>query len=76
MENNYNNDNNNNNNDILSIDLFNRFFGLGRRGSFGTRDMFKSFYDMHKENITRCKIYQSKQTWKQQGLLTITEYWK
>ena len=48
MENNYNNDNDNNN-DILSIDLFNRFFGLGRRGSFGTRDMFKSFYDMHKE---------------------------
>jgi HSP20 family protein len=47
MENNYNNDNNNN--DILSIDLFNRFFGLGGRGSFGTRDMFKSFYDMHKE---------------------------
>src|SRR6476659_11405342 len=40
---------NNYNNDILPIDLFNRFFGLGRRGSFDTRDMFKSFDDINRE---------------------------
>src|SRR6476659_4519138 len=40
---------NNYNNDILPIDLFNRFFGLGRRGLFDTRDMFKSFDDIHRE---------------------------
>jgi len=40
---------NNYNNDILPIDLFNRFFGLGRRGLFDTRDMFKSFDDINRE---------------------------
>ena len=44
MENNYNNENNN---DILPIDLFNRFFGFGRRG--GLFDMFRGFDDMHRE---------------------------
>jgi HSP20 family protein len=45
-----NNVNNNNNNDILPIDLFNRFFGSGRRGGlFDMRSMFRSFDDMHKE---------------------------
>ena len=44
-----NNVNNNNNNDILPLDLFNRFFGSGRRGLFDIRDMFRSFNDMHKE---------------------------
>ena len=48
MENNVNN--NNNNDDILPIDLFNRFFGSGRRGGlFDTRDIFRGFDDMHKE---------------------------
>src|SRR3954453_14542883 len=48
MENNFNN--NDNNNDILPVDLFNRFFGSGRRGGlFDMRDMFRSFDDMHKE---------------------------
>jgi HSP20 family protein len=55
MEHNYNND-------ILPIDLFNRFFGFGRRGSgiggsgiggigglFDINDMFRGFDDMHKE---------------------------
>jgi HSP20 family protein len=43
-------ENNNNNNDILPIDLFNRFFGSGRRGGlFNMRDIFRSFDDMHKE---------------------------
>lgn len=49
MENNYNNENNN---DILPIDLFNRFFGFGRRegkGLFDINDMFRGFDDMHKE---------------------------
>ena len=46
MENNYYN---NNNNDILPIDLFNRFFGAGRRGLFDMSDMFRGFDDMHKE---------------------------
>lgn len=50
MENNYNN---NNNNDILPIDLFNRFFGFGRRARSGLFDMDKlfegSFDDIHKE---------------------------
>jgi HSP20 family protein len=45
-----NNVNNNNNNDILPIDLFNRFFGSGRRGElFDMRDIFRGFDDMHKE---------------------------
>jgi len=44
-----NNVNNNNNNDILPIDLFNRFFGSGRRGLFNMRDIFRGFDDMHKE---------------------------
>ena len=45
-----NNVNNNNNNDILPIDLFNRFFGSGRRGGlFDMRDIFRGFDDMHKE---------------------------
>jgi|SRR3954447_14542405 HSP20 family protein len=48
MENNFNN--NDNNNDILPVDLFNRFFGFGRRGGlFDMRDIFRSFDDMHKE---------------------------
>src|SRR3954447_11078328 len=48
MENNFNN--NDNNNDILPIDLFNRFFGSGRRGGlFDMRSMFRSFDDVHKE---------------------------
>src|SRR6476660_6364745 len=48
MENNVNN--NNNNDDILPIDLFNRFFGSGRRGGlFDTRDIFRGFDDMYKE---------------------------
>src|SRR6478735_5587159 len=48
MENNVNN--NNNNDDILPLDLFNRFFGSGRRGGlFDIRDMLRSFNDMHKE---------------------------
>ena len=48
MESNVNN--NNNNDDILPIDLFNRFFGSGRRGGlFDTRDIFRGFDDMHKE---------------------------
>ena len=48
MENNYNN--NNNNNDILPIDLFNRFFGFGRkRGLFDVNDMFRDFDDVHRE---------------------------
>jgi HSP20 family protein len=46
MENNYNNENNN---DILSIDLFNRFFGFGKRGLFDMNDMFNGFDDIHKE---------------------------
>src|SRR4051794_31581250 len=47
MENNYTN---NNNNDILPIDLFNRFFGSGRRGGlFDMRNIFRGFDDMHKE---------------------------
>jgi HSP20 family protein len=49
MENNYNNENNNG---ILPIDLFNRFFGLGRRtsrGLFDKNDMFRGFNDMHRE---------------------------
>src|SRR6476469_8542088 len=47
MENNYNS---NNNNDILPIDLFNRFFGSGRRGGlFDMRDIFRGFDDMQKE---------------------------
>ena len=54
MENNNNNNNNNknnnnNNNSILPIDLFNRFFGLGRRGLFDTGDIFRGFDDVHKE---------------------------
>ena len=44
-----NNVNNNNNNDILPIDLFNRFFGVGRRGLLDMGDMFRGFDDMHKE---------------------------
>jgi len=45
-----NNVNNNNNNDTLHIDLFNRFFGSGRRGGlFNMRDIFRGFDDMHKE---------------------------
>ena len=44
-----NNVNNNNNNDILPLDLFNRFFGSGRRGLFNMRDIFRGFDDMHKE---------------------------
>ncbi len=47
------NNNNNNNNDILPIDMFNRFFGLGRRESRGlfddTTDLFRGFDDMDKE---------------------------
>ena len=42
MENNYNNENNNG---ILPIDLFNRFFGLGRktsRGLFDKNDIFRA----------------------------------
>jgi HSP20 family protein len=49
MENNYNNENNN---DILPIDLFNRFFGLGGRGRGGLFDMnnmFRGFDDIHRE---------------------------
>ena len=46
MENNYNNENNNG---ILPIDLFNRFFGFGKRGLFDMDDMFRGFDDMHKE---------------------------
>jgi HSP20 family protein len=49
MENNYNNENNNS---ILPIDLFNRFFGLGRstsRGLFDKNDMFRGFDDIHRE---------------------------
>ena len=42
-------ENNNNNNDILPIDLFNRFFGVGRRGLLDMGDMFRGFDDMHKE---------------------------
>jgi HSP20 family protein len=50
MENNYNNENNNNNNDILPVDLFNRFFGFGRRGGlFDINNMFSGFDDMHRE---------------------------
>ena len=43
---------NNNNNGILPVDLFNRFFGLGRRtsrGLFGMDEMFRDFDDMHRE---------------------------
>ena len=55
MENNYNNEKNNN--DILPIDLFNRFFGLGKRrgrgsgggGLFDISDFFSGFDDMHRE---------------------------
>jgi HSP20 family protein len=46
------NNNNENNNDILPIDLFNRFFGSGRRtnrGLFDMNDMFRGFDDMHRE---------------------------
>jgi HSP20 family protein len=47
MENNYNNENNN---DILPIDLFNRFFGFGRRGGlFNMNKMFNGFDDIHRE---------------------------
>jgi HSP20 family protein len=43
MENNYNND-------ILPIDLFNRFFGFGRRGGlFNMNKMFNGFDDIHRE---------------------------
>ncbi|HXS59376.1 MAG TPA: hypothetical protein VN703_01015, partial [Candidatus Sulfopaludibacter sp.] len=45
MENNYNN----NNNDIIPIDLFNRFFGLGRRGLFDMNDMSRGFDDVRRE---------------------------
>ena len=44
--------NNENNNGILPVDLFNRFFGLGRRtsrGLFGMDEMFRDFDDMHRE---------------------------
>ncbi|HXT83676.1 MAG TPA: archaeal heat shock protein Hsp20 [Verrucomicrobiae bacterium] len=41
------------NNDILPIDLFNKFFGFGKRanrGLFGdTTSLFRDFDDMHKE---------------------------
>jgi HSP20 family protein len=47
MENNYNNENNN---DILPIDLFNKFFGFGRRGGlFDMNKMFNGFDDIHRE---------------------------
>jgi HSP20 family protein len=47
MENNYNNKNNN---DILPIDLFNRFFGFGRRVLFDIDNFFRGgFDDIHKE---------------------------
>ena len=46
MENNYNNENNNG---ILPIDLFNRFFGFGKRGLFNLDDMFRGFDDVHRE---------------------------
>jgi HSP20 family protein len=43
MENNYNSD-------ILPIDLFNRFFGFGRRGGlFNMNKMFNGFDDIHRE---------------------------
>jgi HSP20 family protein len=43
MENDYNND-------ILPIDLFNRFFGFGRRGLFDIDNIFRGgFNDIHKE---------------------------
>jgi HSP20 family protein len=47
-----NNNNKENNNDILPVDLFNRFFGLGRRrggGLFDMDDMFRGFDDVHRE---------------------------
>jgi HSP20 family protein len=47
MENNYNNENNN---DILPIDLFNKFFGFGRRGGlFNMNKIFNGFDDIHRE---------------------------
>ena len=44
-----NNNNNNINNNIIPLDLFNRFFGVGRRGLLDMGDMFRGFDDMHKE---------------------------
>jgi HSP20 family protein len=47
-----NNNNKENNNDILPVDLFNRFFGLGRRtsrGLFDMDDMFRGFDEVHRE---------------------------
>jgi len=42
--------NNDNNNDILPIDLFNRFFGFGKRGFFDMDNIFRGgFEDIHKE---------------------------
>ena len=53
MKNNNYNNKNNNNNGILPIDLFNRFFGLGRsasRGLFDMDELFRGgFDDMHRE---------------------------
>jgi HSP20 family protein len=47
MENNYNNENNN---DILPLDLFNKFFGFGRRGGlFNMNKIFNGFDDIHRE---------------------------
>jgi HSP20 family protein len=46
------NNNKENNNGILPVDLFNRFFGLGRRrggGLFDMDDMFRGFDDVHRE---------------------------
>ena len=44
------NNNNENNNGILPVDLFNRFFGLGRRGGlFDMNDMFRGFDDVNRE---------------------------
>jgi len=44
-----NNNNNNINNNIIPLDLFNRFFGVGRRGLLDMGNMFRGFDDMHKE---------------------------
>ena len=57
MENNYNNENNNG---ILPIDLFNRFFGLGKKNKqriIRQNDMLMGFPDIkHKEmnRMLRC----------------------
>jgi HSP20 family protein len=61
MENNYNNENNNG---ILPIDLFNRFFGFGRRGGlFDMNKMFSGFDDVHREMSRMFNVFNDLSTY-------------